>query len=75
MTQTFKIRNLGCAACAAKMERKIKALPGVLDARVNFITQKLTLRTSGAQIDDLIRQAGDIIKSLEPDALLVLPAR
>jgi len=75
MTQAFKIRNLGCAACAAKMERKIKALPGVLDARVNFITQKLTLRTSGTQIDDLIRQAGDIIKSLEPDALLVLPAR
>ena len=75
MTQTYKIRNLGCAACAAKMERKIKALPGVLDARVNFITQKLPLRTSGTQIDDLVRQAGDIIKSLEPDALLVLPAR
>ena len=57
------------------MERKIKALPGVLDARVNFITQKLTLRTDSTQIDDLVRQAGDIIKSLEPDALLVLPAR
>ena len=75
MTQTYKIRNLGCAACAAKMERKIKALPGVLDARVNFITQKLTLRTDSTQINDLVRQAGDIIKSLEPDALLVLPAR
>lgn len=75
MTQTYKIRNLGCAACAAKMERKIKALPGVLDARVNSITQKLTLRTDSTQINDLVRQAGDIIKSLEPDALLVLPAR
>lgn len=75
MTQTYKIRNLGCAACAAKMERKIKALPGVLDARVNSITQKLTLRTDSTQVDDLVRQAGDIIKSLEPNALLVLPAR
>ena len=44
MTQTYKIRNLGCAACAAKMERKIKALPGVLDARVNFI--RAPLKTS-----------------------------
>ena len=73
MTKSFRIRNLGCAACAAKIERKIRTLPGVFEARVNFMTQKLTLQADDTQIDDLIRQAGDIIKSIEPDALLVLP--
>ena len=75
MTCAYRIKNLGCAKCAAKMERKICALRGVSSARVNFLTQRLTLEAEDAQVDRILKQAGDIIKSIEPQARLVVPAR
>ena len=73
MTTAYRIRNLGCAACAAKMERKIKALPGVHAVRVNFLTQRLTLEAEEARLDQLARAAGEIIRKIEPQARLQLP--
>ncbi|NLM86143.1 MAG: heavy-metal-associated domain-containing protein [Clostridiales bacterium] len=75
MTAAMKIKNLGCANCAAKMERKINALPGVKAARVNFLTQKLTLEAEEASMDSLCRQAAAIISSIEPDAVLLQKTR
>ena len=43
MKKHFKLRDLDCANCAAKMEEAIKKLDGVHDATVSFMTQKLTL--------------------------------
>ena len=34
MKKTFKLIDLDCANCAAKMETAIKKLPGVTDASV-----------------------------------------
>lgn len=75
MTCAYKIQNLGCASCAAKMEKKISALPGVNSARVNYMTQKLTLEADEQHLPGLAEKAGDIIKTIEPQARLVLPAR
>lgn len=75
MTCAYKIRNLGCASCAAKMERKICALQGVQSARVNFLTQRLTLQAEDSQVSSILQKAGDIIQSIEPQARLVVPAR
>jgi copper chaperone CopZ len=43
MKKTFKLENLGCANCAAKMEDKIRKLKGVKEVSINFITPKLIL--------------------------------
>ena len=43
MKKHFKLIDLDCANCAAKMEAAIKKLDGVHDATVSFMTQKLTL--------------------------------
>ena len=42
MKKTFKLEDLDCANCAAKMENAIKKLDGVKDATVSFMTQKMT---------------------------------
>lgn len=39
----YTLENLGCANCAAKMERKIRALPGVEQAVITFATKQLCL--------------------------------
>ena len=43
MKKTFKLIDLDCANCAAKMEAAIKKLDGVNDASVSFMTQKMTI--------------------------------
>ena len=43
MRKTFKLDELECANCGAKMEAAIKKIDGVVDAKVTFMTQKLVV--------------------------------
>ena len=43
MKKVYRLEELDCANCAAKMERAINELPGVEKATVNFMAQKLVL--------------------------------
>jgi copper chaperone CopZ len=57
MKKKFKMENLDCANCAAKMEAAIKKIPGVLDANMNFMTQKLTLEAEDARFEAVLAEA------------------
>jgi len=72
MKKTFKMQDLECAHCAAKMETAIKKLPGVHDASVSFLTQKLTLDAEDDQFDALARECAKICKKIEPDCVVLL---
>ena len=67
MKKTYKMIDLECAHCAAKMEDAIKKLPGVTDATVSFLTQKLTIEGDDACFEQLVKQAAAICKKVEPD--------
>ena len=41
--QTYKIKGMTCAGCARSVEARVRALPDVAEARVNFLTEKLSL--------------------------------
>ena len=71
MKKSYKMINLDCANCAAKMEKAIAALTGVTSARVNFMTQKLTLEASDADFDHLVDEAAKAIRKIEPDCILI----
>ena len=49
MKKVFKLIDLDCAHCAAKMEDAINKIPGVNKASINFMTMKLTLDADDAQ--------------------------
>lgn len=70
MKKTFKLIDLDCAHCAAKMEEAIKKLPGVTSASVNFLQQKLTLEAPDEQFDEILKQAVKCCKAVEPDCKL-----
>jgi len=57
MKKKFKMENLDCANCAAKMEAAIKKIPGVNDANMNFMTQKLTLDADDERFDQILSEA------------------
>ena len=44
--QVYILENLGCANCAAKMERKIQELPQVDFANIIFATKQLQVVTN-----------------------------
>ena len=48
MKKKFKLQDLDCANCAAKMEDAIKKIPGVNDANVSFMMQKMTVDAEDA---------------------------
>lgn len=72
MKKHFKLRDLDCANCAAKMEDAIRKLPGVNSATVSFMTQKLILDADDARFDEILQQAVKICKKVEPDCTIVL---
>ena len=72
MKKHFKLRDLDCANCAAKMEDAIKKLPGVNSATVSFMTQKLTLDADDARFDEILQEAVKICKRVEPDCTILL---
>ena len=72
MKKHFKLRDLDCANCAAKMEEAIKKLDGVNSATVSFMTQKLTLDADDARFDEILQQAVKICKKVEPGCTIVL---
>ena len=72
MKKTFKLIDLDCANCAAKMETAIKKLPGVADASVSFMTQKMTIDADDARFEDIMKQVVKACKKVEPDCEIVL---
>ncbi len=73
MKKTWKLRDLDCANCAAKMERAIAQLEGVEKATVSFMTQKMTLEISdSADVEAILKQAQKCIKKVEPDCEVVV---
>ena len=72
MKKRFKLTDLDCANCAAKMEEAIKKIDGVNDATVSFMAQKMTVDADDARFDDIMKQIVKACKKVEPDCEIVL---
>ena len=71
MKKTYRLENLDCAACAAKMEAAISKLNGVESVSVNFIMQKLTLEAPDERFDDIMKKAVKLCRRVEPDMEII----
>ncbi|MBE6621483.1 MAG: heavy-metal-associated domain-containing protein [Ruminococcaceae bacterium] len=67
MKKTYRLIDLDCANCAAKMEAAIRKIEGVTDASVSYMTQKLTLEAPDEIFDRVLKQAQKAIRKVEPD--------
>ena len=72
MKKRFKLVDLDCANCAAKMEDAIKKVDGVKDATVSFVMQKMTVEADDARFDDIMEEIVKVCKMVEPDCEIVL---
>ncbi|MBO5449883.1 MAG: heavy-metal-associated domain-containing protein [Ruminococcus sp.] len=73
MRKTFRLEDLDCANCAAKMENGIKELEGVSDCTVSFMSQKMTIETEdGTDIDKLMKKVVKLCRKIEPDCEIIM---
>ena len=70
MKKIFKLSDLDCANCAAKMEDAIKKLDGVNDASVSFMMQKMTIDADDARFDEIMKEVVEVCKKVEPDCII-----
>lgn len=61
----FYLDGLGCANCAAKMEKKINELEKVNFATIDFVNKRLVIETEEKNYNEVSKKAEDIIKSIE----------
>ena len=71
MRKTFKLDELDCANCGAKIEDGIKKIAGVNDAKVTFMTQKLMIDADDARFDAIVDEAQKVAYKFEPDCDIV----
>ena len=72
MKKKFKLTDLDCANCAAKMEAGIKKIDGVKDATVSFMTQKLTIEAEEGRFDEVMKEVVSVCRKVEPDCTIKL---
>lgn len=71
MKKKFKLEDLDCANCAAKMEDAIKKIPGVNDAVVSFMTQKMTIDAEDERFEEIMDEVVKACAKVEPDCRIL----
>ena len=72
MKKKFKLQDLDCANCAAKMEEGIKKIAGVNDASVSFMNQKMTIDADDDKFDAIMEEVVSVCKKIEPDCTIIM---
>ncbi len=70
MRKSFKMVDLDCANCAAKMENAIRKIDGVQDAAVSFMAQRLTVEADDGRFEEIMDKIVKACKRVEPDCVI-----
>lgn len=71
MKKKFKMENLDCANCAAKMENAIRRISGVRDASVSFMMQKMTVDAEDERFDAIMDEVAAVCAKVDPDCRII----
>lgn len=71
MKKSFKLNDLDCANCAAKIESAIKKVDGITAASISFMTQKMDIEAPDDKFDAVLSEVKKVIAKVEPDVSVV----
>lgn len=72
MKKKYKLQDLDCANCAAKMEEGIRKIEGVKEASVSFMTQKLVIEAEEERFDEVMKEVIKVCSKVEPDCKILI---
>lgn len=67
--QVYTLKNLDCAACAAKIEQKLSQMPAVHACSVSYATGQL--RLAATHQNELLPEIERVVHSVEPDVEVI----
>lgn len=71
MKKIYKLEDLDCANCAAKMERSVQKIDGVNSANVSFMTQRMTIDADDNRFDEIMNEVVKVCRKVEPDCRII----
>ena len=71
MKKIFKLEDLDCAVCAAKMEDAIAKIAGVNAVSVSYMAQRLSIDAEESRFDEIMDEVVKKCKRVEPDCRIV----
>ena len=72
MKKIFKLEDLDCANCAAKMERAIAKIDGVDAVSISFMAQRMSIEADESRLDEIMREVVKVCRKVEPDCRILL---
>lgn len=70
--EVFVLEGLDCANCAMKIETKVKEMPSVSNATVDFVSKKLKIEVANKkELETTVQDIKMIVHKLEPDVKVV----
>lgn len=70
MKKDYRLEDLDCANCAAKIEDAVKNIEGVRECSVSFVTEKMIVEIDDKKEEEIKNQIKKIVKKIEPDTTL-----
>ncbi len=71
MRKEYFVKDLCCAHCAQKIQRKVSELKGVELANLNVMSQRLVVEISQGNEIALTEQIKEIVAKIEPKCTVV----
>ncbi|HIT78163.1 MAG TPA: heavy-metal-associated domain-containing protein [Candidatus Limihabitans stercoravium] len=71
MKKNFKMQDLDCANCAAKMERAIAKIDGVNSVSISFMGQRMSIEAEESCFEEVMEKVVKACKKVEPDCKII----
>lgn len=71
MKKVYKLENLDCANCAAKMERAVARIDGVSSVSISFMSQRMSIEADENRFDEIMDQVAKTCRKVEPDCRII----
>ena len=67
----YRLEDLDCANCAAKMERAVAKIDGVNEVSISFMGQRMSIDADEGRFEEIMDNVVKACKKVEPDCTIV----
>ena len=71
MKKVYRLEDLDCANCAAKMERAVAKIDGVNEVSISFMGQRMSIDADEGRFEEIMDSVVKVCKRVEPDCTIV----
>lgn len=71
MKKVYRLEDLDCANCAAKMERAVAKIDGVNEVSISFMGQRMSIDADEGRFEEIMDRVVKACKKVEPDCRIV----